>query len=307
MEDTTTSSPELNQPRPKRNNTWIYLVIIGLLLCTNVYVYLQKNKTSETLVASQQMLQQADTSMAQLQSEYNASLARLDELTGKNAQLDQQLKGKDTELAKTKARIKELLTKSNATKADLEEARTLINKLNTQISGYEEQIAALKQENTQLTGQRDSVVRSNTELNQKVDLAKVLHASNIRLKGINLTHSGRKEKETEKARRVDLLRLIFDIDENRVSESGPKDLQICITNPSNELLSNAAFGSGSFTTAEGQSKYYSISKTVNLSTGQPLQDITVDWQQSSDYAKGAYTVEIYHKGYLIGKGTVNLR
>jgi cell division protein FtsB len=307
MEETTTSSAELNHPRPRRNNTWIYLVIIALLLGTNVYLYLQKNKTTQTLVVSQQMLQQTDTSMAQLQNEYNASLARLDELTGKNAQLDQKLKGRDSEIAKTKARIKELLTKANATKADLAEAKSLIGQLNTQITGYEEQIATLKQENTQLTGQRDSVVQTNGELNQKVDLAKVLHASNIRLKGINLTHSGRKEKETEKAKRVDLLRITFDIDENRISESGPKDLQICIINPTGDLLSNAAFGSGSFNTADGKQKFYSVSKTVNLQTGEPLKDISVDWQQSSDYIKGAYAVEIYHKGYLIGKGTVNLR
>src|ERR1700749_460094 len=146
MEEKTPITTELTNPRPKRNNTWIYLVIIALLLGTNVYLYLQKNKTTETLVVSQQMLQQTDTSMAQLQGEYNASLARLDELTGKNAQLDQQLKGKDSEIAKTKARIKELLTKQNATKADLAEAKGLIEKLNGQITGYEEQIAALKQE-----------------------------------------------------------------------------------------------------------------------------------------------------------------
>lgn len=307
MEENTTNSQEIDHPRPRRNNTWIYLVIIALLLGTNVYLYLQKNKTTETLVTSQEKLQQADTSIVQLQNEYNASLARLDELTGKNAQLDQQLKGRDSELAQTKARIKELLTKNNATKEDLAEARTLITKLNTEITGYEEQIAALKQENTQLTGQRDSVVKTNSELSEKVDLAKILHASNIRLKGINLTHSGRKEKETEKARRVDLLRITFDIDENRISESGSKELQICIINPANELLSNAAFGSGSFTTADGKSKFYSVSKTVNLVTDQPLKDIVVDWQQSSDYAKGAYNVEIYHKGYLIGNGTVSLR
>jgi len=307
MEGTNQNQEVTNNQRPKRNNTWIYLVIIALLLGTNIYLYLQKNKSTEQLNVSQVMLQQADTSLSQLQTEYNASLARLDELTGKNAMLDQQLKDKNSELGKTKARIKELLTKSNATKADLAEARNLIQSLNTTITGYEEQIATLKKENTDLTGQRDSVVKTNSDLSQKVDLAKVLHASNIRLKGINLTHSGKKEKETEKARRVDLLRITFDIDENRVAESGPKDLQICIINPANELLSNAAFGSGSFTTADGASKYYSISKTVNLTTGQPVTDISADWQQSADYAKGNYSVEIYHKGYLIGKGTVSLR
>lgn len=302
------NNPEpINNPAPKRSNTWIYLVIIALLLGTNIYLYLQKSKTTEILVEKQGQLQQADTSLAQLQNEYNASLARLDDLTGKNAQLDKQLKDKDSEIEKTKARIKELLTKSNATKADLAEAKTLIVGLNTKISNYEEQIAALKQENSNLTSQRDSVVQTNTDLEGKIDLAKILHASNIRMKGVNLVRSGRKEKETEKAKRVDLLRITFDIDENRVTESGDKTLQICIIDPANELLSNAAFGSGSFQNAEGKTKYYSVSKTIKLQVDQPLHDINVDWQQTTDYTKGVYTVEIYHKGYLIGKGMVSLR
>lgn len=300
-----TPNPE---PSPqKRSNTWIYAVIIALLLGTNVYLFLQKDKNQQKLLETKQLLQEADTSLATLQGEYNASLARLDDLTGKNAQLDKLLKEKDSELAKTKSRIQEILSKSKATEQEVAEARGLIRKLNSRITNYEQQIAELKKQNTSLTQERDSVVVSNTDLQQKVDLAKVLHASNIRLKGIKLTHGGRKEKETEKARRVDLLRITFDIDENRIAEGGNKELAICIVNPGGELLSNAALGSGSFHTADGQSRYYSLSKTVMLETEQPLKDVNVDWQQSSEYAKGSYTVEIYHQGYLIGKGTVNLR
>lgn len=306
MEDASQTS--YTEPaRPKRNNTWIYAIIIILLLGTNVYLFLQKDKNQQKLLETKQQLQQVDTSLATLQGEYNASLARLDELTGKNAQLDKLLREKDSELAKTKARIQEILSKSNATQKEVAEARNLIKSLNVKITGYEEQIAQLKQQNTDLTVQRDSVVATNTDLQQKVDLAKVLHASNIRLKGIRLTHSGRKEKETEKAKRVDLLRIIFDIDENRIAEGGNKELNICIVNPEGELLSNAALGSGSFKTADGQSRYYSVSKNIALQTEQPVKDVTVDWQQSSEYVKGAYSVEIYHQGYLIGKGSVSLR
>ncbi|WP_118974259.1 hypothetical protein [Taibaiella koreensis] len=301
------STPQPQPSRPKRNNTWIYAVIIALLLGTNVYLFLQRNKSQQKLLESTQQLQQADTSLAALQSEYNASLSRLDDLTGKNAQLDKQLKEKDSELGRTKARIQEILSKNKATQQEVAEARALIHKLNTRIGDYEQQIARLKQENSTLTVQRDSVVVSNTDLQQKVSLAKVLHASNIRMTGIKLTRGGRKEKETEKARRVDLLRITFDIDENRIAESGNKELNICITNPNGELLSNAALGSGSFKTADGQSRYYSVSKAVMLQTEQPVKDINVDWQQSSEYAKGAYNVEIYHQGYLIGKGSVSLR
>lgn len=306
MEDAS-SSPNPEPSRQKRNNTWIYAVIIALLLGTNVYLYLRGNKNQQKVLETKQLLQQADTSLSALQNEYNASLARLDDLTGKNAQLDRMLKEKDSELAKTKARIQEILSKNKATEQEVAEARGLIRKLNIRITDYEQQITQLKKQNTELTLQRDSVAVTNTDLQQKVNLAKVLHASNIRLKGIKLTHGGRKEKETEKARRVDLLRITFDIDENRIAESGGKELVICITNPDGELLSNAALGSGSFKMADGQSRYYSVSKSVVLQTEQPVKDVNVDWQQSSEYVKGAYSVEIYHQGYLIGKGSVNLR
>lgn len=298
----------IQEPSQRRhNNTWIYAVIIALLLGTNVYLFLQKDKNQQKLLETKQLLQQADTSMATLQDDYNASLARLDDLTGKNAQLDKLLKQKDSELSKTKSRIQEILAKNNATQKEIAEARGLINKLNSRIGNYEQQITQLKQQNVALAVERDSVVVTNTDLQQKVNLAKVLHASNIRLKGIKLTNGGRKEKETEKAKRMDLLRIIFDIDENRIAESGSKELNICIINPDGELLSNAALGSGSFKTSDGQSKYYSVSKSVALQTEQPVKDVNVDWQQSAQYSKGIYTVEIYHQGYLIGKGSVSLR
>lgn len=306
MEDAP-STPIQEPSQRRRNNTWIYAVIIALLLGTNVYLFLQKDKNQQKLLETKQLLQQADTSMATLQDDYNASLARLDDLTGKNAQLDKLLKQKDSELSKTKARIQEILAKSNATQKEIAEARSLISKLNNRIGGYEQQITQLKKQNVALTEERDSVMVTNTDLQQKVNLAKVLHASNIRLKGIKLTNGGRKEKETEKAKRMDLLRIIFDIDENRIAESGSKELNICIINPNGELLSNAALGSGSFKTSDGQSKYYSVSKNVALQTEQPVKDVNVDWQQSAEYSKGVYTVEIYHQGYLIGKGSVSLR
>lgn len=306
MED---AKPEMTgQPvRTKRNNTWIYAVIIALLLGTNVYLFLQKNNVTKEKTVITQELKQVESSKETLQNEYNASLARLDDLTGKNAQLDNQLKAKNSELTKTKARIQTILSKSNATEKEIKEARGLVRKLNTRISDYEKQITVLKEQNTQLTVERDSVVTTNSTLQEKVNLAKVLHASNIRMMAIDLRKGGRKEKETTKAKRVDMLRITFDIDENRIAESGSKDLKICIINPNGELLSNAALGSGSFKTAQGQSKYFSVTKSVSLQVDQPVKDINVDWQQSAEYEKGAYSVEVYHEGYLIGKGAVNLR
>lgn len=311
MEDDYTSQYDL-QPK-KRNYTWIYLSIILLLLASNIYFFTKNNKASEQVLLVEEQKDEADSARAILQSEYNASLARLDDLTGKNSKLDQQLKANSAELAKAKERIEQILKNQNASKQEIAEARGLITRLNGKIAGYEKEISRLKKENVVLTSERDSVVNDNAELHQsneglqqKVNLAKVLHASNIRITGVILGR--RKEKETSKAKRVDVLRVIFDIDENRVAESAVRDLNVRILNPSGSLLSNAALGSGSFELAEnGRTSYYSISKKVSLQTGQPLSNIKVDWQQSAEYEKGNYTIEIYNEGYLIGRGTVSLR
>mgnify|MGYP003575410664 CR=1 FL=1 len=295
-------------PPRKSNRKWIYIGIIALLIGSNIFFFLTRNKQEIKHVTVVQQLAQANNALTDLQAEYNASLVRLDELTGKNASLDRLLKQKDSELSKTKARIQEILAKNaNASAAEIAEARQLIKSLNVKLKDYERQITFLKKQNSQLTVERDSVMEQNETLQEKVDLATVLHASNIRLKAIDLRRGGRKERETEKAKRVDLFRITFDIDENRFAESGTKELLIRITDPDGDLMSNSALGSGNFKMADGNTRYYSLPKFVMLQTEQPLAGINVDWQQSAEYEKGVYHVEIYHKGYLIGKGSVSLR
>src|SRR5690606_1245568 len=102
-------------------------------------------------------------------------------------------------------------------------------------------------------------------------------------------------------------RILFDIDENMLAESGAKEFDIRIVNPDGTLLSNAALGSGSFIDNNGKTQYYSLSKTVNITSGMPLHNIDVDWRQASSYKKGAYLVEIYYEGYLMGQGTTTLQ
>ncbi len=298
----------ITEPQNKsRKGTWIYLAIIALLLGANIYLFIQKGNVKQQKVLAAAQIQHLDSSKFHLQEEYNASLARLDELTGKNADLAKLIKQKGSELSRTQNRIQEILANNQATQQEIEEGRNLVKQLKDKISKYETQILNLKKQNKKLIIERDSVINTHEVLQEKVNLAKVLHASNIRLTPLDLRKSGRKERETAKAKRVDLLRITFDIDENRIAENGSKELYIRIINPEGELLSNAALGSGSFNKADGQPSSYSVSKDVMLQTEQPVKDIYVDWQQSANYNKGDYTVEVYHQGYLIGKGEATLR
>ncbi len=303
------SFPEEHPPekKPSINNRWIYLSIIALLLGTNIYLFFQKKDTSEQNI---QMVGQIDSVITEkeiLQLEYDASLARLDKLNSANAELEEKLKLKDIEIEKAKSRIQSILDKENSSELELKEARNLLASLNSQITEYEKQIAVLIKANETLQMEMDAIVVENEELFEQIELAKIINITNIKLTALNIRKSGKKQTETSRAKRADVLRITFDVIENRFTEKGEEEFNIRIVNPKGMLLSNAALGSGSFLDEEGETIFYSVSKRIDITPGKPKRNIVVDWNQGADYVKGPYVVEVYHKGFLVGSGSVSLR
>jgi hypothetical protein len=304
------SAPTDSDNQPKKNYNKLLIGLLALSLAGNGYLLVSKNKVTEQnnfLISENTDLNSAKDT---LQNQYDAALARLDDLTGKNAELDQLVKEKDGELAKLKSDIKSLLGKKNASIADLKKAQSLIGALRGKVKSYEERIYELEiantnltSENTQLYEENDSVRATAARLKK---LGSVLHISNIKMEPINQKHNGEKEVETSRAKRVDILRIVFDIDENRIAESGLNEIFVVIEGPGGKLLSNAAFGSG-VTTDEGNTLNYTVVKRVNLERGQRMANVSVDWKQDSNYQKGDYNITFYNGGYKIGSGSVQLR
>ncbi|HXS37347.1 MAG TPA: hypothetical protein VN721_11650 [Flavipsychrobacter sp.] len=297
--------------KPPRNNTVIYWIVIGVLLIVCIYMFVSRRNLSQQNDQTTAQLVTSDSSRKSVENDYNAALARLDQLVSKNSQMDSMINDKNGEVAKLKSQIQSILSDSKASAQQLAKAKDLINLLNSKTKSYEERIAELENENTNLTGQnqqlskeRDSTVTQNIALKK---IGSVLHASNIRLVPLQLRKGGKKEKETTKAKRVDVLRIYFDIDENRIAEGGTKDIYLRITSPDGTILSNAAYGSGVTTTIDGKSLNYTVDKQVQLQQNQPVNDVTVDWHQDSDYAKGEYKIDIFNEGYEIGSGSVTLK
>lgn len=299
-----------NTPRGK-NNSAIYWVVIIILLCACIYLFVSRHTITTQNEQTTSALAVSDSSRKSIESDYNAALARLDELTSKNSSMDSLITNQNGEIAKMKNEITSILSDKNATASQLARAKDLIDKLNAKTKSYEEQIAQLQGENTDLTNknqsltqERDSTVTQNIALKK---VGSVLHASNIRMEPIHLRKGGKKESETSKAKKTDVLRITFDIDENRIAESGTKDVYLRIIDPTGNMLSNAAYGSGATTMSDGSQMNYTLMKEIALQQNQPVKNITVDWHQDSDYKRGAYTIEIYNGGYKIGSGSVSLR
>lgn len=298
-------SPE----KPKGNRGLLYGILIVALAATWGYLIFDKSKSHQ----KEQQLETTAVTLSQtrdsLQTAFNASLAQIDQLKTTNDSLKRTMDG---EISKSKARIQAILSNEHATKAELAEARRLIAQLNSQVEGYKEQIEQLQGEKLALTNQRDSIKRNydtvyvqKQQLTQQVELGSVLHASDIRIVPLHLRHSG-KEITTSKAKRVDMMRVSFNVDENRISTSGQKTLYVCITAPDGSPLAVDALGSGKFTLADGTEKLFTTSKTIDYETGK-AQNVSIDWKQNSSFKPGDYKVQVYEAGYQIGQGDVPLR
>jgi predicted nucleic acid-binding Zn-ribbon protein len=308
-----TPSNEHNPSRQKNKAVW-YWVIIGILVMLCFYLFFSRKEViQQNIIVSDQRdeaIQDRDT----LQGDFNAALARLDLLTGKNAQLDSLVNNKESEIANLRAQIQRILTNTSSTAKDFSRAKGLIAQLNKKVKSYEERIAELERDNAQLSSysellqeERDETVARNIALSQQVKLGAVLHASNLRMTAIDLRQNGKKEKETERASKVDFFRISFDIDENRLAEDGLKNLYIRILDYKGSLLRNTGIEAGEITTSDGESIPFSITKQIALKQGEPLKNIEMDWKLEKALEPGNYTLEIYHEGYKIGTGKVPLK
>jgi peptidoglycan hydrolase CwlO-like protein len=308
-----TSSQTPNSPG-KKNNSIIYWVIILVLLTACIFLFWDRSKRADENAIKQKQQQQTidsvKTDRAALQSDFDAASAKIDQLVSQNSKLDSALQGDKVAMAKLQSQIKTILANKNATKEELAKARDMITSLTDKTKQYEARIAELEKENTKLTGEnkvltkeRDSTVTTNIALKKA---GSVLHASNIRMDAIHNRRNG-KERETSKAKKVDVLRITFDIDENRIAESGTKQVYVRIIAPDGSVLSSPSNASGKMNTVNAGQLGYSVLKDIMLTQNQPVKDISVDWNQDGDYGKGTYTIEIFNEGYKVGSGTVTLR
>jgi hypothetical protein len=123
--------------------------------------------------------------------------------------------------------------------------------------------------------------------------------------GIDVKNNGKEEKTTT-AKKVDKLRISFDIDENLVAQSGLKHIFVCITGPDGKSLAAETLGSGKFSTRNGEQKLYTQKIDLNYTQGL-RQTLSMDWKQNTNFAIGDYKIEIYNNGFKIGEGTGNLK
>ncbi len=311
------------QPTGKRDDRKIiYGVLIVALLGTWGYIIYDKNKTNDSITQLQTQYSNVDSARNEIQNEFNDALARLDSATGSNTQLQGALSERQVEIDRLKNEIKGITNKKNATAAELGRARSLVNQLNMRIDDMYAEIQRLKGENQQLAtnnrqlskdkqqlsvekGQvQDNLTAAESARRDVEDVASTLHASNMNITPIDVKNSG-KEKETSNAKKVDVLRITFQIDDNRVAPSGNKELYVAVTSPNGRPVTMAN-GSGTFDTRNEGTKTYTNKIIIPYEQGKRVP-VSFDWKQEGQYQLGEYKIEVYHNGFRIGDAKKTLK
>jgi predicted RNase H-like nuclease (RuvC/YqgF family) len=311
------ATPQSQPPRRDSKNLIIGLLAVGILGTWGYFLW-DKNKNDQKITQLQSSFVAVDSSKNELQKSFDASLARLDSLTGYNNELEGKLTERNSDISKLKSQINGILKKQRITAAEKKKAEELIAELNSKINGLEEEVQRLTQENQTLTtekaavtverdtyrAQKDTLETVKKGLEDKVNVASTLNAYGITITPVN-EKSGGREKVTTNAKRVDKLVIAFDVD-NRIADAGATEVFVAITDPEGKPVSVEALGSGTFTTREEGEKPFTAKVPVEIETGKK-KHVEFAWKQNSAFKRGAYKIEIYHNGFKIGEGVRELK
>lgn len=320
MNEYTDQSTTPNKTRDFKN-LFIGLLIAGIIILAGFFVF-DHNKSGEAIQQDQTDIAKVTTEKSNIQSNFDASLARLDSMQTVNTAMDSKLTASNTEISKMKGEIRSILNKKNATASELSKARDLISQLNGKITDMETQIAMLTQQNDSLkqnivvlTSEKetishnlDSTIVIKQALDKKVDIASTLNADNINITPIKVRHNG-KEKVSTVAKRVDKLMVSFDVN-NRIIEPGTADVYVVVIGPDGKPVASTVATSDStgntFTTRDEGSKTYTAKLPVDLQTSQ-TKNVQFAFAPGSHFQQGNYKIQIYQNGFLIGEKTRELK
>ncbi len=140
----------------------------------------------------------------------------------------------------------------------------------------------------------------NAALQEKIALASVFVASDIRLTAVNMR--GSRETETTQSKKADKLVVSFVL-QNHLQDYPNSEIAIVIVQPDRQVLQNPNWDSGSMDTQAGRKNYTRMIRFDYAKGEQKALTFSLD---VDEFQKGNYLLEVWHKGILIGKAVTGL-
>ncbi len=290
-----------------KSRSWIYLIAILLLAIVAaifLFKFIQTNREVHSLSAEKENLRM------NLQGELDSLLIEHEKIKQEYGTLSEVLTDKDSIIQVNALEIKQLLDTQweyYKVKKKLDNLRDVSQSYLKQIDSLFTVNRVLKEENLAIRQNFEAeqkkteiLEKDKEELTQKITEAAVLKAYNISATGIRFK-SAEEEKVTDKARRVDKIKICFTLGSNQLIPLGQKDIYIRIARPDNMILTKGKGEEFSFTYM-GATLQYSLLQTVDYNT-ESVENCTY-WIHRDSYEplqEGTYVVSIYTENEEIGQ------
>jgi hypothetical protein len=297
---------------PKKNSNVIYflIVVVLALLGTDVYLYLQKNK-SDTKIVYQ------DDERNRLKIELDSLEAQIEQVNTGKAKMSAELRAKNDSLQSRIKVLREQLAKGKLTAAELGKAQEDVKQLRYFVTKYTADIEELKKQNTSLATERDTLKtnlatvsdkaatlqKQNQDLDTKVKIASALKLGSANIVAYKIKGSG-KEVDVTRAKPAKKIKINFTVAENSIAEKAMHDVYVRVIDPTGNLITNPN-DAGTFT-ADGQDLQYTYKTSIDFKDDGTTY--TIDWvNPTPPFQKGTYTVLLYSDGSTMGKSSFSLK
>lgn len=297
---------------PKKNSNVIYflIVVVLALLGTDVYLYLQKNK-SDTKIVYQ------DDERNRLKIELDSLEAQVEQVNTSKTKMSTEMRAKNDSLQAKIKTLRSQLAKGKLTKADLAKAQEDVKQLRYFVTKYTADIEELKKQNTTLTTERDTLKtnlatttekattleKQNQDLDTKVKIASALKLGQANIVAYKIKGSG-KEVDVTRANPAKKIKINFTVAENSIAEKRLHDVYVRILDPTGNLITDPK-DAGTFP-SDGQDLQYTYKTSIDFKDDG--SGYTIDWVNPTlPFQKGTYTVILYADGGKMGQSTFSLK
>lgn len=287
----------------KRTGLNILLAIVFVVLAGAV-IFLLTELSGERKEAAE-MKETLELQKDNLTRELNELNSSFNKLRGDNEIMNQRL---DQE----KQRIQELLAikASNAAKIRIYEKE--VSSLRSVLKSYIIQVDSLNQANLRLRAENQDVKERfnqakntnkqleevNKNLQGKVEVASVIKAQGIVAEPID--NNGSVQKKIKKVQKI---RVCFNLGENAVAKKGPKKIYLQIANPSQRIMIKS--GTDTFTLNSAMVPY-SAMREVEYDGS--LLEVCIFYEATpEEITPGTYYIDLYLEGIQIGTTSFSLK
>ncbi len=298
-----------------KKSEWVYIILLLLLLGMNgLFGWLwwsEKGKLQIITVEKGSVEKDAEI----VKQELIALQAQYANLEVNNKSMQEEIDSKELEIEKFQKELEKnkdnayiifKLKKETQTLRDImqhfvheiDSLNTLNKNVIVERETVKKELKTEKEKTTQLTIEKES-------LQETVNIASMLKAVGLSAFAIAEKKGGKKESETQKAKRTDKIKITFTLAENIVAKNGERTIYVRIITPDGKEMTQADDSLHIF--KFGKSKgYWATKKTVNYANENTEVIMYAHTKQGEAFINGKYVIEVATDGVPIGNTTLEL-